>query len=222
VKTEELIVKLASSSGPWTPLAPVRIRVARWLTLSFGLCALTVAIVGARADILPSLQNPGFVTLALATLAAGLVASAAGVMFGVPGAERTPLWRIVALLLAAGWALLLLIRLVSGGDPWPRFAAFPNHWACVVEIIGLSAISGWVFFAMLRRAAPLQRTWSAMLATLAPAALAATATQIMCPIDDPAHHLISHVTPVALLAVIGTLAGRRALEWTVNAGSRAR
>lgn len=221
MKTEELIVKLASSSGPWTPLAPVRIRVARWWMFALGLCALTVAMVGARADILQSLQDPGFVTLALMTLAAGLVASAAGMMLGVPGAERTPLWRMVAVLLAAGWALVLLIRLVSGGDPWPRLAAFPNHWACVAEIIGLSAVSGWVFFVMLRRAAPLERTWSAMLAALAPAALAATATQIMCPIDDPAHHLVSHVTPVALLAAIGTLAGRRALEWTVG-GSRAR
>ena len=222
MKTEELIVKLASSSGPWTPLAPVRVRVARWLMLSLGVCALTVAMVGARADILPSLQDPGFVTLALATFAAGLVAAAAGMMLGVPGAERTPLWRIVAVLFAAGWALVLLARLVSGGDAWPRLAAFPNHWACVAEIIGLSAVSGWIFFAMLRRAAPLQRTWSAMLATLAPAALAATATQIMCPIDDPAHQIVSHVTPVALLAVIGTLAGRRALEWSVDRRRRSR
>jgi hypothetical protein len=214
VKTEELIVTLAQASGPWTPLPPVRVRVTRWLLLSLGLCALTVATIGARRDILWSLQDPGFVALALATFTAGLLASAAGMMLGVPGAERTPLWRLLSVLLAAVWVVVLLARLASGGNAWPRIAAFPNHWACVAEIIGLSAVTGWVFFRMLRRAAPLQRTWSAALATLAPAALAATATQIMCPIDDPAHHLVSHVAPVVIFAVIGTIAGRHALVWS--------
>jgi hypothetical protein len=214
VKTEELIVTLAQANVPWTPLPPVRVRVTRWLLLSLGLCALTVVTIGARRDILLSLQDPGFVALALATFTAGLLASAAGMMLGVPGAERTPLWRALSVLLAGVWVVVLLARLASGGNAWPRIAAFPNHWACVAEIVGLSAVSGSVFFLMLRSAAPLQRTWSAALATLAPAALAATATQIMCPIDDPAHHLVSHVAPVALLAVIGTLTGRHALVWS--------
>ena len=214
MKTEALIVTLAQASGPWTPLPPVRVRVARWLLLSLGLCALTVATVGARRDILLSLQDLSFVALAAATFTAGLLASAAGMMLGVPGAERTPLWRGLSVLLAGLWVFVLLARLASGGDAWARIAAFPNHWACVAEIIGLTAVTGWVFFRMLRRAAPLQRSWSAALATLAPAALAATATQIMCPLDDPAHHIVSHVTPVALLAVMGTLAGRRALVWS--------
>ena len=222
MKTEELIVTLAQASAPWTPLPPVRVRVTRWLLLSIGLCAVTVATVGARRDILLSLQDPGFVALALATFTAGLLASAAGMRLGVPGAERTPLWRALSVLLAGVWVLMLLARLASGGSAWPRLAAFPNHWACVAEIVGLTAVTGWVFFRMLRRAAPLQRTWSAALATLAPAALAATATQIMCPLDDPAHHIVSHVTPVAVLAVLGTLAGRHALVWSSDRRVRGR
>jgi hypothetical protein len=37
VRTEDLIVTLAHKSGPWTPLAPVRTRVLRWLLLAAGL-----------------------------------------------------------------------------------------------------------------------------------------------------------------------------------------
>ena len=79
----------------------------------------------------------------------------------------------------------------------------------------MSVLSGLVFFGMLRRGAPVRRTWCAALATLASATLAATATQIICPIDEPAHLLTSHVLPVSLLTAAGTLAGTRALRATM-------
>lgn len=211
MKTEELIVNLAQASGPWTPLPPVRVRVIRWLLVSLGLCALAVVSIGARSDLTRSVQDPGFMFFAIATLAAGLVAAVAAMTLSVPGAEATPAWRILAVLLAIGWAVAWTAALVSGGDPGSRLAAFPNHWACVAEIAGLSVVSGWVFFAMLRRAAPLRPGWCGTLATLASAALAATATQLICHIDDPAHHVVSHVTPVALLTGLGTWAGSRRL-----------
>ena len=66
---------------------------------------------------------------------------------------------------------------------------------------------------MLRRAAPLRQAWTGALATLAAAALGAAATQVLCPIDDPAHQLVGHVLPVILLAIAGTIAGRRAFDW---------
>jgi hypothetical protein len=78
---------------------------------------------------------------------------------------------------------------------------------------GLSVVPGWALFAMLRRAAPLRRTWSEALATLAAVALAAVATQTMCPIDDPALQLVGHFLPVALLSVWGAVAGRQWLNW---------
>ncbi len=63
------------------------------------------------------------------------------------------------------------------------------------------------------RAAPLRRAWSAAFATLAAVALAAVATQVICPVDDPAHQLVGHVAPVALLSVWGAIVGRRWLNW---------
>ena len=211
MKTEDLIVNLARSAG-WMPLPPIRVRVARWLAGSLALCALTVLLVGARADLRNALRDPAFILFAAATLAAGLVAAAAGMTLSVPGAEVTPVRRLLAVVLAAGWALAWMMALLSGGDAGLRLAAFPNHWACVAEITGMSVLSGLVFFVMLRHGAPVRPTWCAALATLASATLAATATQIICPIDDPAHHLTSHVLPVSLLTAAGTLAGTRVLK----------
>jgi hypothetical protein len=66
---------------------------------------------------------------------------------------------------------------------------------------------------MLRRAAPLRLGWSAALATLAGMGLGAAATQLICPIDDPAHQLVGHLLPAAVFVVIGTIAGRRVIDW---------
>jgi hypothetical protein len=100
-----------------------------------------------------------------------------------------------------------------GGDPVGRLLALPIHWACILEITGLAIVPGWMLFAMLRRAAPLQYAWSAALATLGAVGLSGAATQVICPIDDPAHQLVGHIAPVVLLAVSGAIAGRRSLNW---------
>ena len=207
MKTEDLIVTLAHESGPWTPLAPVRVRVIRWLLVAGGLAIVTIALIGARADVRGQLQSPMYLVLIAATLGSGVLAAASAMTLSVPGAERTPLWRIAAVGLAFGWGLLLCARLATGGAAWARLAALPNHWACVAEIAALSLVSGWTFVVMLRRAAPLQPRWSASLAVLASALVAAAAVQIICPIDDPAHHLVSHVVPVVVIVLLGGALG---------------
>lgn len=209
MRTEDLIVDLARQSGPWTPLAPVRVRLARWLVLAIGLGIVTVAVIGARPDVLEAFQKPAFVALVMATLASGLVAAWSALVLSVPGAGQTALWRALAVVLIVAWAMAFVIQLVAEGNAWPRLAAFPNHWGCVARISGLSILSGAVLFVMLRRAVPLRPRLCAALAALASASLAATATYIMCPIDDPAHQIVSHVVPLAAMVLVGTMIGAK-------------
>lgn len=211
MRTEDLIVKLAHEGGPWRPLAPVRVRTTRWLLLAAASSGLAILVIGARPDIFLSLQRLDYLSLAAVTVTAGILAASSAMRLSVPGAERTPLWRSLAVALAVCWALLLAVRLGIAGAAWPRLEALPNHWACVAEIVGLSIVSGGAFVVMLRRAAPLRPRWSIGLAALASAAISATAVQIICPIDDPAHHLLSHVTPVVLVIAFGVLGGRTVL-----------
>jgi hypothetical protein len=162
---------------------------------------------------LTAIYQPTFVGLAVATLGTALLSAAGAFVLSVPGAERSSLQRVVPVVAGGGWALVLVASLTNGGDPVQRVMALPFHWACLIEIVGLSVVPGWALFAMLRRAAPLRRVWTAGLAVLAAGALAAVATQLICPVDDPAHLLVGHVLPVAFLSVSGAIVGRRWLDW---------
>ena len=158
-------------------------------------------------------SEPAFVALAAATLVTVLLSAAGAFVLSVPGAERSPAQRLMPLVAAGAWALMLVVLLTSSGDPVGRVLALPVHVLCLIEIAGLAVVPVWALFAMLRRAAPLRRAWSAALATLASVALGAAGTQFLCPLDDPAHHLVGHLLPVALLAAGGAIAGRRSLDW---------
>jgi hypothetical protein len=213
VRTDELIVQLARAAGPVRPLPSPSVRLARWTAAAVPMTALGVIVIGPRVDVVNAIYQPTFAGLAAATLGTALLSATGAFVLSVPGAERSPLQRVAPLVAGGVWTLVLIILLTTGGDPVRRVLALPFHWACLVEIAGLSIVPGWALFAMLRRAAPLRRAWSAALATLAAVALGAVATQFICPIDDPAHHLVGHVLPVAFLVAWGAIGGRRWLNW---------
>jgi hypothetical protein len=213
VRTDELIVQLARAARPVRPLSAPSVRLAGWTAAAVPVTALGVIVVGPRVDVWTAIYQPTFVATAVATLGTALLSAAAAFVLSVPGVERSRLQRAVPLVAGGVWALVLVVLLTTGGDPVQRVLALPFHWACLIEIVGLSIVPGWALFAMLRRAAPLRPAWSAALATLAAVALAAVATQVICPVDDPAHLLVGHVLPVAFLSVWGAIVGRRWLNW---------
>jgi hypothetical protein len=212
VRIEELIVQLARAAGPVRPLPAPSVRLARWTATAVPIAALGVFVISPRADVWTAVDQPTFAGLAVATIVTALLSAAGAFVLSVPGAERSPLQRVMPLVAGGVWALVLVVLLSKGGDPVRRVLALPFHWACLIEVAGLAVVPGWALFVMLRRAAPLRRAWSAALATLAALALGAAATQFICPIDDPAHQLVGHVVPVAVLAVLGAIAGRRLLD----------
>ena len=213
MRTDELIVELARGAGPARPLAAPWARFAKWAAGALVVALLGAVAIGPRADLLAVVHHPAFIWLAALTLATGLFAAASAFVLSVPGAERSPLLRAGAIIACISWALVLVWLVSAGGDALRRVLALPIHVACILEIAAFSVLAGGPLFSMLRRAAPLQRSWSGALATLAAASLGAFATQFICPIDDPAHHLLSHFLPVMFLSGAGALAGRRLLDW---------
>jgi hypothetical protein len=213
VRTEELIVQLARAAGPVQPLARPSVRVARWATGAILFAALCVIAIGARIDLWTAMHRPAFNALAAVSLLTALVAAAGSLTMSVPGTDRSATQRVLPVLLGSIWVVALLVLVFEGGSPVRRILALPIHAACVIEIAGIALVPSWALFMMLRRAAPLRLTWSAALATLAGVGLGATATQLMCPLDDPAHQLVGHVLPAAALVLLGTIAGRGSLDW---------
>lgn len=213
MRTDEIIIQLARAARPVQPLPRPSMRLAQWTAAALPLAALGVFVVGPRADIVTSLQEPNYVVLACVTLLTALLSAAGAFTLSVPGAERCALQRSVPLLTGTIWAVVLIVLLSAGGDSLRRILALPIHLACILEIVAFGLLPGWALFTMVRRAAPLQPTWTAGLSALAAVALGALGVQIVCPIDDPAHHLAGHFMPTVVLAMCGTLAGRQSLDW---------
>jgi hypothetical protein len=213
VKTDELIVELTRSLEPVERLRSPAVRLARWTMVSLGIAALGVLAIGPRADIATAIRQPAFAALGLMALVTGIAAAASALVLSIPGAERTPAQRGIPLSVVAVWVLTLVAMLNAGGAAWARLLALPLHAACIVEITGFAVVPAWGLFSMIRNGAPLSLGWSAGLAALAAASIGVTATQVVCPIDNPAHHLVGHLAPMALLTLGIAAARRRSLGW---------
>ncbi len=211
MKTEDLVLRLVASAEPVQPLPPPSRRWCAWALSALAITMLTVALIGIRPDAQDVIFDDGLLAMAVATLATAFGAAAAALVLSVPGAD-TAGRRWTPIVAAALWGVLLLTSLVSGGLAFERLAAFPVHLLCVVEILALALIPGWMLFVMIRSAAPLRHRWSSGLAVLAAAALAAAGTQFLCPIDDSAHHLVGHFAPVGGVALAGTWVGQYLLR----------
>ena len=211
MKTEDLIVELARSAGRVRPLPTPSVRLARWAAATAPLMVLAVIIVGPRADVVTAMSQPVFLGMAMVTIATALLAAASALVLSIPGLERSAWQRALPLLAGGAWTCALAYLLALEGAAIERLLQWPVHVACLLEIAGLSVLPGWALFAMLRAAAPLRWAWTGALATLAAVAFAAAATQFICPLDDEAHQLVGHVLPVALLSLLGAIAGQRLL-----------
>jgi hypothetical protein len=213
MRTDELIVELARSAGPVRPLPSPSIRLARWTAATAPLMVLAVIVIGPRADVMAAMSDPAFVGIAGVTIVTALLSAASTLVLSIPGAERS-IWQRGLPLVAGGlWALALVYLLTTEGSAVRRLQQWPFHWLCLIEIIGLSMGPALALMMMLRHAAPLRRAWAGALAILAAVALGAAATQFLCPLDDPAHQLVGHAFPVAVLALLGALVGTRSLNW---------
>ena len=216
MRTDDLIVELVRRASPVTPLASPAVRCVRWAGAMVAQCAAGVLMLGPRADLAHALTEPAYAARLVTTLLTAALASLAAFALSVPNADRSPLQKIAPYAAFASWVLLLTVLLISGGQPIARLLAFPVNWPCGYKILGFSLIPGVALFVLLGRAAPLQITQDAALAALAATTVGAVATQLICPVDDPAHQLVGHVLPVVVLAVISLGAGYRTLERTIK------
>lgn len=212
MRTEELIVTLARSAEPVTPLRPPLVRLATWMSLAFALSLAVVLLIGPRPDLAAALTRPAFDLSLLALVGAAGLGAASALILSVPGAERSLVQRIVPIVAVAAWPIVWQALAVAPAAPAARATGKVIHWACVAEIGALSGVAGAVLLAMIRRAAPLRPAWTASLVMLSAVSLAAASTQIICPIDAPGHQLAGHVVPAIVFGSAGALLGRALLR----------
>jgi hypothetical protein len=207
VKTEDLIVQLATEAVPVRRLPGISVRLTAWVLATLPVVALFVVIVGARADIPTRAAAPAFL-ISFLTVGALAIASAAGALItSVPGHDRWRFAAIVPLVLMLTWAAALIARLGGGGPIVAQIATEPAHAACLLQISLMAAFPAIALFRAVRAGASVAPGWSAGLTLVAALGAGAAGSALICPIDRAAHEMIWHWLPVAVSGAAGVWAG---------------
>jgi hypothetical protein len=130
------------------------------------------------------------------------LAARAALVLAIPGAERSVVLRIAAVIVIGLWALTLVTAIVRAGY---GFAGVSHWYICFVRIVAIGLVPAVAVVAMLRRAAPLRPAWTGALALASATAVGALAIQLSCPLNDAAHALIGHFGAVVSVAALGAL-----------------
>jgi hypothetical protein len=212
MQPEELVKILAADAKPVRRLSSPMMRLLIWLGISIAYAAIVVWLMGLRPDILSKLGDARFVVELSATFMTSVLAAAAAFCAGCPG---RPIWERFAPLPALGlwfWSL--------GEGCWQTFAAsgaeglsFRIDFVCLPSILLVGILPGAVILKMIRQGAPIAPTTTTALATLAAAALGATALRLFHEQDASVMVLVWQFGSVVLLASLGALTGRRLLRW---------
>ena len=201
---EELIRELTDELRPPRRLASARVAALGWLAAS----ALVVAVVTlASGPLRPGVfaqlaGEPGFALELALGLSLSALAGLGLMRLRIPGLATGARAARPALALGFAWIAVLAIELFAPG-PASTLGARALCWLQVL-VFSLPPLAG--ALALARRAAPLERGWTGLLAGLAAGSLPALAMQLGC-MDEPLHALIAHLGPVLLVAAAGAALG---------------
>lgn len=212
MKTDDLINAIAQDAAASLPSVAVRMAIA--LAIG-GLIAVVLFshVLGVRPDIAGALQTWRFTTKLVIVLACFLAALWATARLARPDADRRKALAalclpIAMLALAIGWELA-----TSPADTWTARAIGSNSRLCVASITALSVAPLVALLAALRAGAPQSPALAGAAAGLLAGGLAATLYAVHCVDDSPLFVALWYTSAVALVALIGAVAGYRALRW---------
>lgn len=208
--TSDLIRDLGGRLRPVRPLAPPWRRALGWWLAAAAFAVGATALAGPmRPGFLTELAaSPQLVTEVLAGVLLAGTAAYAACLLAVPGLGDGAFKRWSGVLLFLGW-----VGLVAYGFVRPALAPSTagERPYCVFEVLAYALPPLVLLLALAGRGAPARGAWSGALAGLAAGAVPAAWMQLAC-MYEPAHALRFHLGPVALLALVGALAGRRFLS----------
>ena len=207
---EELIRRLADDLPPARRLAPARTATLAWLAAS-ALCvaSLTLATGPLRPGALEQLvSKPGRTLDVLIGVVASVLAISGLARLRIPGLATGLRGSLPALMLLVAWGGLQGLELLVQPGPASTLGARPWCW---LQVLLFSAPPLAAALLVARRAAPLERAWTGLLAGIGAGALSALAMQLACR-EGPLHALVAHLAPVLLVAVAGAALGRLILR----------
>jgi len=210
--TERLIRTLAADAGQ--PAAPM----ARAWSVALAVSAVLAAIVffmaiGPRADIAAAAETLRFLfkfVLTLALLATSFAALRALARPGASVGVALPMLLIApSLLLVSVGAEMMLVPADQLRDRWMG----NNALQCLtfIPLIGIGPLAAFLF--ALRHGAPTKPSLAGAVAGLVAGGLAATFYAAHCTDDSPLFVATWYPLAIAVLTIIGALAGRLFVRW---------
>jgi hypothetical protein len=212
IATPNLIESLVASAQPVRRLRPPLVRAAGWLLFAALIVALLAVARGVRPDLEVRLAQPVFVLGVAAALVTGVLAAVAAFLVSLP--DRSRGW-----LLLPAPALVVWVATIGYGclTAWvslgPEGLSLGETARCFATLVLVGAPLSLALLIMLRHAALLAPTPVALAASLAVAAMTATALSLFHDLDATALVLVWNFGPAAvLLALVGAFA-RRLFSW---------
>jgi hypothetical protein len=209
ITTPQLIDALAASAKPVKRLRPPLVRTGLWLLLAGAVFAVLALSRGARPDLAERLAQPVFAVGLGASFATGILAALASFLVCVP--DRSRAW-----ILLPAPTLVVWISTVSYGclTNWVAIDAngiqLGEAASCFATLMLTSLPLAIALFVMLRFAAWFRPATVAIAASLAVAAMTASALSFFHAFDATIMILVWNLGVAAVIVGIGSVIGRRA------------
>src|SRR5436309_12682185 len=169
ITTPDLIEALAANVAPVRRLRPPLARATLWLSFAAAVLVLLAVSHGARPDLAQRLQQPTFVVSIAASFLTGILAAVAAFLVSLPDRSRAwlllPLPTLVVWISTIGYGCLTDWVDVDAGS-----LRLGETARCFATLVLTSVPLSLLMFVMLRHAAPLRPSVSALTGSLAVAA----------------------------------------------------
>jgi len=210
--TDQLIQRLAETSGPVSRLSPPSARTTMWFALAIPYVALVVIVMSPRTDLVAKLSDAGFVIEQLAALTTGIAAAMAAFASIVPGFDRR--FVLLPVLPFAVWLGSLSLGCIQ---TWLRFGpdglSLQPDWFCFPAIVLVGMVPAIAMALMLRRGAPLTPHLTTMLGGLAATGLGDFGLRLFHPQDASIMVLVWQMATVFVLTAVAGWAGGFIMNW---------
>lgn len=202
---EDLIRDLVADLRPVRHAGRTGRSTAAWLALAG---AYSVLVVLATGPLRPgALQNvlafPAFGGETVLAVLAIIALAHAALRTAIPGDPRRLLSVAFALGLTGAWVAVYVVGLWYPAHPVSALGARDD---CIWQTLLFSVPSGALMLWLSRRLLPLSPRLTGALAGAAAAAIPGALMQFAC-MYEPAHILLAHMSPMAIMATVGLLVG---------------
>lgn len=212
ITTPDLIDALASNVTPIRRLRPPLIRAMCWLLLAALLLGLLAMSQGLRPDLSQRLQDAMFTMSVAAALLTGVLAAGAAFIVSLP--DRSPVWSLLPVPALVVWLSTVGYQCLT---EWvtldPDGIRLGETARCFATLVLTGLPLSLAMLIMLRHAARLRPLVVSATASLAVAAITATALSLFHPLDATVMILMWNVGVAVLMVGLGGTLGRKLFSW---------